>query len=163
MLAFLLQLFIDSFECIFLLFHLCCDILTIQILPEFQECSYISDECLAYFYGLTHRIGSFQQILQLHKVHCMNQVIQLEVMLLQIIRSCSNSFQYMLDELFLIHCGIIATFAIRISRIVSQCLAQCFHDSYIVDDQSIRFPFCHSVGARNGLHQRMGFHGFVDI
>ena len=93
----------------------------------------------------------------------MNQVIQLEVMLFQIIRSCSNGFQHMLDKFFLIHCGIIATFATRISRIVSQCLTQGFHDTYIVYHQAIRLAFCHSIGARNGLHQRMGFHGFVDI
>ena len=163
MLAFLLQLLIDSFEGIFLLFHLLRDILTIQIFPEFQECSNISNECLASLYRLTHRIRCFQQIIQFNEVLSTYQNIQIEVMLFQIIRSSCNSFQYLFDEFFLFYGRHFTTITTWICRIVCQSLTQSFYDADIVNHQAVRFAFCHTVGSRNGLHQRMGFHGFVDV
>ena len=77
---------------------------------------------------------------------------------------CRNDFPNILYQFFLVDCRVVAAVsAIRIGCIVSQSLAEGFHNTYIVNHKTVRLTFCHTVCTGNGLHQGMRLHGFINI
>src|SRR5574344_1593610 len=73
-------------------------------------------------------------------------------------------FPNILYQFLLVDGWIVATFtAIRISGIVSQCLAECFDNTYVIYDKTVRLTFCHTVRTCNCLHQGMCLHWLIYV
>ena len=79
-------------------------------------------------------------------------------------RSRCHGFHDMFDELLLVKGWVVAIgTTLGIGGIVGQGLPQGFHDAHIVDDEAVGLTLGNAVGTGDGLHQRVGFHGFVDV
>ena len=75
MLAFLLKFLVDGLDGILLLLHLCGDVLTVEVLPEFQQGSGEGAVGLACFCRFAHGISSFFQQEELREVLCLYQFV----------------------------------------------------------------------------------------